>query len=79
MSTSRSTEVLGRMGRTAYNAAYNRGWRHSQTANASIDNQPAGADVGWAWEDGYLDYATDREKFHRRDCGQSDHNACYTE
>jgi hypothetical protein len=75
---SKSQQVLETLGRTEYNRWYNKGWRHSQTDNASLDNQPAGDAIGWAWEDGYMDYAGDRDKFHRRDCLLDDHNDCHT-
>jgi hypothetical protein len=61
----------GELDRAAYMRGYNRGWRHSSTANASLDNCPPGA-VGWAWEDGYLDYASGRDKYHLRDCRSHD-------
>jgi hypothetical protein len=74
-----SKKAQERMGQQAYRKAYLRGWRHSQTANASLDNQPGGQDEGWAWEDGYMDYAGGREKWHRRDCELADHNDCPTQ
>ena len=75
---SKSQEVLEKLGRKEYNRWYNKGWRHSQTTNASLDNQPAADAEGWAWEDGYMDYAGDRPKWHRRDCKKDDHNDCET-
>ena len=58
-----------------YAKAYEKGWRHSATANASLDN-PAntGGPAGWAWEDGYLDYAVDRPKWHRATCTLDEHD-----
>lgn len=49
-----------------YKKYYQSGWRHSATSkNPSLENAP---DEGTgpraeAWEDGYLDHATDREKW----------------
>lgn len=75
---SRSQLAVMALGRKNYNYWYNKGWRHSKTENASLDNQPAGSNTGWAWEDGYMDYAGDRPKWHRRDCPLDDHNECET-
>lgn len=68
-----------------YSKAYRRGWRHSSTVHASLDNNPypwhPGLQVGDAsnglndaWEDGYLDYAAGREKWHLLHC--EDHENC---
>jgi hypothetical protein len=72
----KSQYVLGKLGRGVYNRWYNKGWAHDQTINASLDNQPGGDATGWAWEDGYMDYVGDRDKWHRRDCIKEDHNEC---
>lgn len=79
MSRGEPVDIIG------YKAAYNRGWRHSSTVSASLDNNPypwtprviANATsnaLNDAWEDGYLDYATGREKWHLMHC--KDHEAC---
>lgn len=68
-----------------YRKAYNRGWRHSSTDKHSLDNNPypwmpnvaIGSGVNAmndAWEDGYLDYAAGREKWHLLRC--LDHSNC---
>jgi hypothetical protein len=45
-----------------YTAQYHAGWRHSATAvNPSLDRSQ-----GQAWEDGYMDHATGREKYALR-------------
>ena len=61
-----------------YTGHYNRGWGSSEGAsNSSNDYSPLeAADVRHepdGWYDGYLDYATDRPKYHSRDCPTRDH------
>ena len=73
----------------AYRKAYNRGWRHSATSRHSLDNNPypwvpkadpsntahtVANGLNNAWEDGYLDYAAGREKWHLLHC--EDHDNC---
>lgn len=54
--------------RKAYTQAYQAGWRHSGSANASLDNVPQhkGDLHSNAWEDGYMDNAVGRDKFALR-------------
>lgn len=72
-------KALQALGRPAYNAAYNKGFRHSSNAmNPSLDNNPfpptEDSPEYDAWEDGYLDAAAGRDRYHLRDC--TDHDAC---
>lgn len=54
--------------RAEYNRLYNNGWRASANAGGLDGDHPE------AWEDGYLDYAAGRDKWHLRDC--PDHDTC---
>lgn len=48
--------------KASYTAEYRQGWRHSEkAANPSLDNSR-----GDAWEDGYMDHATGRDKYSLR-------------
>ena len=53
-----------------YRHWYARGWRYSSRETATLDR---GDSIGApeAWYDGYLDYATGREKWHYADCDGS--------
>ena len=54
--------------REDYNREYNNGWR-AGARFSGLDGIHTDA-----WEDGYLDYATDRPKWHLREC--TDHDNC---
>ena len=76
---SRSTEAVEQLGKAEYTKWYRRGWRHSaMSSEPSLDNNPGTGWRYWAWEDGYMDYAGDRPKYHRRNCPKDDHNECET-
>lgn len=56
-----------------YRRNYNRGWRYSQRPTATLDHGDANGEPD-SWYDGYLDYATGREKWHLLHC--QDHGDC---
>lgn len=66
-------------GDAEYAGHYNRGWRASQGGQHSATSSPLeradGRNEPKAWYDGYLDYASDRPKFHSRDCTASNHGS----
>lgn len=74
----KSQEALRVLGARTYKNLYNAGYRHSASGNASLDNNRHSGLRGWAWEDGYMDYAGDRPKWHRAECQFDDHNDCPT-
>lgn len=55
--------------RRKFQGAYRRGWNYSDRPDADgfegLDGNPCGGTLYWAWEDGYMDRATDREYGHR--------------
>lgn len=64
--------------RAKYRGAYKRGWNYSDNLDIpdhqGLDGNPLGGDLGWAWESGYLDRATDRDYGHR--LKEHDHDLC---
>jgi hypothetical protein len=62
-----------------YNAAYSKGWA-AAARTSDLDAAETrylrrhGHEQRAAWEDGWMDYATSREKWHLRDC--PNHPAC---
>jgi hypothetical protein len=52
-----------------FRGAYKRGWNYSDNTDIpnhqGLDGNPDTGDLYWAWEDGYMDRATDREYGHR--------------
>lgn len=54
--------------RRKFQGAYRRGWNYSDNIddpdNEGLDGNPCGGVLYWAWEDGYMDRATDREYGH---------------
>lgn len=54
-----------------YTRLYNNGWRAGQAGSAKFDGlNPK------PWDDGYMDAATDKPKWHRRDCAEPNHDDC---
>lgn len=55
--------------RRKFQGAYRRGWNYSDRPDADgfegLDGNPDSGILYWAWEDGYMDRATDREYGHR--------------
>jgi hypothetical protein len=52
-----------------YKRWYNKGWRYSASGSASVSLDHGDAmGAPDAWEDGYLDYAAGREKWHLAFC-----------
>jgi hypothetical protein len=50
-----------------YVRQYNNGWQHARR----VADWPAG--TTWAWDDGYLDAAAGRQKWHLTYCTDHDH------
>ena len=52
-----------------FKGAYRRGWNYSDNLDIpnhqGLDGNPDTGLLYWAWEDGYMDRATDREYGHR--------------
>lgn len=55
--------------RRKFQGAYRRGWNYSSNLDIpnhqGLDGNPCDGVLYWAWEDGYMDRATDREYGHR--------------
>lgn len=55
--------------RRKFQGAYRRGWNYSDNLDIpnhqGLDGNPDSGVLYWAWEDGYMDRATDREYGHR--------------
>ena len=66
---------MARQDTPEYRKAYNRGWRYSHRDTASLEHGDFNGEPN-AWYDGYLDYATAREKWHTLRCDQPEHAEC---
>ena len=69
MSTPKALWQVDKKDQRKFRGAYKRGWNYSDNPGdpnfEGLDGNPDSGILYWAWEDGYMDRATDREYGHR--------------
>jgi hypothetical protein len=66
------------MDKPTYTKHYNRGWKAEKTDDdegLSLERGDARGE-NKAWYDGHADSATERPKYHSRECSARDHGMC---